>query len=106
LQRIPPLNGMLRLRFERGENDWYELYSFFARKQTRLSPEDINDARVPLGGTPGYATLNLKAGFKPSRNQEWLVSLENIGDIKYKSHGSGIYAPGINLAVTWRLSLN
>ena len=106
LQRIPPLNGMVRLRFERSAADWYELSSLFARKQNRLSPEDITDARIPPGGTPGYATLNLKAGFKPNRNQEWLVSLENIGDIKYKSHGSGVYAPGINLAVTWRLILD
>ena len=106
LQRIPPLNGMVRVRYERSANDWYELSSLFARKQTRLSPEDVTDPRIPPGGTPGYATLNFKAGFKPSRNQEWLVSLENIGDIKYKSHGSGVYGPGINLAITWRLSLN
>lgn len=102
LQRIPPLNGQLRVRYERSAKDWYELSSLFARKQTRLSPEDVTDPRIPRGGTPGYATLNFKAGFKPSRDQEWLVSLENIGDIKYKSHGSGVFSPGINLAVTWR----
>lgn len=106
LQRIPPVNGMARVRYDRSANDWYELSSLFARKQTRLSPEDVTDPRIPPGGTPGYATLNFKAGFKPSRDQEWLVSLENIGDIKYKNHGSGVYAPGINLAITWRLSLN
>ena len=106
LQRIPPTNGALRLRYQRSANDWYELYSFFAKKQTRLSPEDVTDARRPAGGTPGYATLNFKVGFKPSRDQEWLVSLENIGDVKYKTHGSGVYAPGVNLAVTWRFILD
>lgn len=105
LQRIPPLSGMLRVRYDHSAKDWYEVYSFFAGKQTRLSPEDITDARIPAGGTPGYATLNVRAGFKPSRDQEWLLSLENIGDIKYKNHGSGVYAPGANFAVTWRLIL-
>lgn len=105
LQRIPPLSGMLRVRYDRSAKDWYEVYSLFAGKQTRLSPEDLTDARIPAGGTPGYATLNVRAGFKPSRDQEWQVRLENIGDIKYKSHGSGVYAPGANFAVTWRLIL-
>lgn len=102
LQRIPPLNGAMRLRFDRTEKDWYEVYSLFAAKQHRLSPEDLGDLRIPRGGTPGYATLNLRAGFAPGRNQQWLVSLENIGNLKYKSHGSGIYAPGTNLSVIWR----
>lgn len=106
LQRIPPLNGAVRLRFERTAKDWYEVYSLFAAKQQRLSAEDRGDARIPRGGTPGYATLNLRAGFAPARNQQWLVSLENIGNLKYKSHGSGIYAAGTNLSITWRWSMD
>lgn len=106
LQRIPPLNGAVRLRFERTAKDWYEIYSLFAAKQHRLSAEDLSDARIPRGGTPGYATLNLRAGFAPGRNQQWLVSLENIGNLKYKSHGSGIYAAGTNLSITWRWNMD
>jgi TonB-dependent heme/hemoglobin receptor len=102
LQRIPPLYGSVRARFDFSSSQWYEAYSNFARKQTRLSPEDLTDVRIPVGGTPGYATLNLRAGFRPSVNQEWLVSLENLGNLQYKTHGSGVYAPGLNLAVTWR----
>lgn len=96
----------MRLRFDRSAKDWYELYSLFAAKQKRLSPEDLTDARIPSGGTPGYATRNLRAGFTPSRNQQWLVSVENLGNLKYKSHGSGIYAPGTNLNVTWRWNMD
>lgn len=106
LQRIPPVSGMLGVRYDRSAKDWYEAYSLFAGKQTRLSPEDLTDARIPAGGTPGYATFNLRAGFRPSRAQEWLLNLENIGDIKYKTHGSGVYAPGANFMVTWRLLLS
>lgn len=102
LQRIPPLYGAVRVRYDLKSTQWYEVYSNWAQKQTRLSPEDLTDVRIPSGGTPGYATLNLRAGFRPSRDQEWLISLENIGDIQYKTHGSGVYASGLNMAVTWR----
>lgn len=102
LQRIPPLYGVVRVHYELSSTQWYEVYSNWAQKQTRLSPEDLTDARIPSGGTPGYATLNLRAGFQPGRDHEWIVSLENIGDIQYKTHGSGVYASGLNLAVTWR----
>lgn len=105
LQRIPPLYGAVRARYDLTPTQWYEVYSNWAQKQTRLSPEDLTDARIPASGTPGYATLNLRAGFRPSRDQEWLISLENIGDIQYKTHGSGVYASGLSLAVTWRLLL-
>lgn len=105
LRRIPPLNGSLRLRYAPDERSWYEVYGLFADRQDRLSSGDLSDPRIPAGGTPGYGTLNLKAGFEPARGQDLVVSLENILDAKYKPHGSGVYAPGLNLAVTWRLAL-
>ncbi|MHB8825786.1 MAG: TonB-dependent receptor, partial [Thiobacillus sp.] len=105
LRRIPPLNGSLHLRYAPDDHSWYEVYSLFADRQHRLSSGDLSDPRIPIGGTPGYGTLNLKAGFKPAQRQDLLVSLENLTDVQYKSHGSGVYAPGLNLAVTWRLAL-
>ncbi|MHB8938171.1 MAG: TonB-dependent receptor plug domain-containing protein [Thiobacillus sp.] len=105
LRRIPPLNGSLHLRYAPDDHSWYEVYSLFADRQDRLSSGDLSDPRIPIGGTPGYGTLNFKAGFKPAKRQDLLVSLENLTDVQYKSHGSGIYAPGLNLAVTWRLAL-
>jgi TonB-dependent heme/hemoglobin receptor len=105
LRRIPPLNGSLNLRYAHDERTWYEVYSLFADRQDRLSPGDLSDPRIPPGGTPGYATLNFKAGFEPAHGQDLVVSLENALDAKYKTHGSGVYAPGINLVVTWMVTL-
>lgn len=105
LRRVPPLNGSLHVRYAPDERSWYEVYSVFAEEQDRLSSGDISDPRIGPHGTPGYGTLNLKAGFKPAANQDLLISLENLLDKKYKTHGSGIYAPGINLAVTWKIAL-
>ncbi|MBU1265511.1 MAG: TonB-dependent receptor [Gammaproteobacteria bacterium] len=105
LRRIPPLNGSLSLRYAQDERTWYEVYSLFADRQDRLSSGDLSDPRIPPGGTQGYATLNFKAGFEPAPGQDLVVSLENALDAQYKTHGSGVYAPGINLAVTWRVAL-
>lgn len=105
LRRIPPLNGSLHLRYAPDDRSWYEVYSLFADRQDRLSSGDLSDPRIPADGTPGYGTLNLKAGYKPARGQNLMVSLENVLDAKYKTHGSGVYAPGANLAVTWRIAL-
>ena len=104
LRRIPPLNGSLHLRYAPNARSWYEVYSLFADNQDRLAPGDISDPRIPPGGTPGYGTLNLKAWFKPAPRHDLIVSLENLTDVKYKSHGSGVYAPGLNLVVTWRMA--
>ncbi|MBA2351490.1 MAG: TonB-dependent receptor plug domain-containing protein [Burkholderiales bacterium] len=101
LQRIPPLNGSAHLRYAPSQETWAELYSLFARKQDRLSPEDLTDPRIPEGGTPGYATINFSVGYRPAANQELIGTVENIADKKYKTHGSGVFAPGINLIVSY-----
>ncbi len=103
LQRIPPLHGSVHLRYTPSSKAWFELYGLFARKQDRLSPEDRNDPRIPKGGTPGYGTANFSVGYRPAADQELIATLENIADKKYKTHGSGVFAPGVNLIATYLL---
>ncbi len=104
LRRIPPLNGTLNVRYNASARRWYEIAGLFADKQDKLSPGDIKDPRIPEGGTPGYGVVNLRAEFKPARGHEFLVALENIGDKKYKTHGSGVYAPGRSINLSYRAS--
>ena len=103
LQRIPPLFGQAALRFQPVETRWLEAFSLWARRQDRLSPEDLSDPRIGPNGTPGYATLNLRAGWQPTPGQEWLLTLEDFADLRYKTHGSGVFAPGRGVAVSLRL---
>lgn len=102
LRRIPPLNGTLCLRHDAGARLWGELAAVLAAKQDQLAPGDLTDPRIPAGGTPGYSVFHFNLGWKPARGHELLATLENIGDKLYKTHGSGIYAPGRNLALTYR----
>lgn len=101
LQRIPPLTGSVHLRYQAGPGAWYGVSSVFARRQDRLSPEDRTDPRIPIGGTPGYVIFNLAAGFRPAAGQEVILSLENIGNTKYKTHGSAVFGPGTNLVLSY-----
>jgi hemoglobin/transferrin/lactoferrin receptor protein len=102
LRRIPPLNGAARLRYAPTERFWTEGSVLWADDQDRLAQGDIEDPRIGPKGTPGYTVYSLKAGYRPHRSHEFLVGIENLSDKLYKTHGSGIFAPGLNVLATYR----
>ena len=109
IRREQPLNGLLGLRWDDdGGRFWSELYGRFADKQDRLSSGDRRDPRIPglirgsdeddpRAGTPGWFTLNVRTGVNIGNWPTLTVGLENITDRRYREHGSGVDAPGINL---------
>ncbi len=77
-----------------------------SRRQDRLAPvRDFTDERIPIGGTPGFATLNIRCGraFGDKQNHIVSLSLENITDQPYLVHGSGVLGTGFTarFACTW-----
>lgn len=52
--------------------------------------------------TPGYATLNFRAGFRVNENSEFIFILENVLDKNYRIHGSGTDNPGVNFATRYQ----
>lgn len=98
LSRIPPTQGILGIRFRQPELKSYAiLYTWMSRRQDRLDPvRDLSDERIPIGGTPGFATLNLRVGRTLGRLDRHRVnlSLENITDEAYLVHGSGVFGAG------------
>ena len=102
LRRIPPINGSARMVYYPIDRLWIEGSVWWADNQDRLAKGDIDDPRIGPKGTPGYTVFNLKAGYTPHPQHEFLVGLENLSDKKYKTHGSGIYAPGLNVMATYR----
>jgi outer membrane receptor protein involved in Fe transport len=95
--RVPPLNGRLGLVYEPGDKWRIEPYLDFASHQDRLSPRDETDPRISPNGTPGWGTLNLLASWQASPRLELGFRLQNLGDRKFREHGSGIDAAGLNL---------
>lgn len=105
MSRVPPLRGNLAWRFKMDKFQLSTLFSGAAR-QHRLSPADIDDSRIPVGGTPAYAVFHVRSRFNFSAKLTMNLSVENLGDYLYKQHGSGIYEPGrralISVDVRWR----
>ncbi len=98
LSRVPPTQGILGLRWrERELRSYFEVYTWMVRRQDRLDQvRDITDERIPIGGTPGYATLNVRMGRTYGSHDQHRVSLslENITDKNYLVHGSGVFGTG------------
>ncbi len=97
--RVPPLNGKLGLVYTGLPNVRVEPYLLFADDQGRLSPRDEQDPRIDPDGTPGWGTANIDLAWYPNNNLELGLRAENLLDNSYREHGSGIDAPGINLAL-------
>lgn len=102
LSKVPPFNGTIGARLEEAAAArwWCEFFIQWADKQDRLSSSDQNDKRIPVGGTPGWATLNLRGGLKLSDNLTLNLALLNLGDKRYRSHASGMDAPGFGAVLS------
>lgn len=103
LSRVMPVNGNVELRWAHEETRLVIGAAMrWAGAQDRLAISDQSDARIPLGGTPAYATFDLRAGWRfeqppgqPSLQLSLLV--ENVFDQVYRVHGSGINGAGRGL---------
>jgi hemoglobin/transferrin/lactoferrin receptor protein len=99
LSRIPPLQGILGLRWrDPSLRSYFQVYTWMVDRQDRLDPvRDAVDERIPIGGTPGFATLNARVGRSFGESNQHLLSLsmENITDKAYLVHGSGVFGTGI-----------
>lgn len=105
LQKLSPIQGLAGLRWrDRLNRSFVEVYTYTAARQSRLSPLDLVDPRVPAGGTPGFATLNMRAGARLGCNQRLSLGIENLTDKLYLVHGSGINGPGISFNLGYELS--
>lgn len=102
--RIPPLFGKLGARWFFAEGWETETFMLYATKQDRLSPRDVEDARINPDGTAGWATINGRLGWRATDGLLLQLNLENLADKRYREHGSGLDQPGrnVSLSVDWR----
>lgn len=98
LSRVPPAQGILGLRYrEPCGHRFFTIYTWMSDRQDRLDPvRDVTDERIPIGGTPGFATLNLRMGrtLGQDHRHRLSLSLENLLDKDYLIHGSGVLGTG------------
>lgn len=106
LSRVPPLNGTLDVRWSLDLRAYAGAAVRWALAQDRLAPTDLNDPRIPLGGTPGYAVFDLRAGWgMEERRLVFAAVLENVFDAAYRVHGSAVNGPGRGVLLSMEAGL-
>lgn len=79
---------------------WADASGTLVKTQNKLSFGDKSDtSRIPPGGTPGYALMGVRAGWRVSKAFTATAGLENIANTDYRVHGSGVQGPGRNAVV-------
>ena len=101
VSRLMPFTSSLALRWQAPRSLWWCAARVTAvARGNRLSSSDRGDtSRIPPGGTPGYLHVMLNGGYQATENLELFVTLDNVTDIDYRVHGSGVNQPGINAIV-------
>jgi outer membrane receptor protein involved in Fe transport len=96
MRRIPPLHGGLSLSYAR-KKLFVNSELLFAAAQDRLSAGDKADNRMNPLGTPGWAIINVQANYHFNSHLSISLQAQNIGDVDYRMHGSGINGVGRSL---------
>jgi len=106
LSRIPPLNGTAEIQWRDSDSGAYVGAGVrWAATQDRLSTGDVADARIPHGGTPGYATFDARGGVQVRQRLSLSVAFINLGDTRYRTHGSGVLGAGRSVVASLELQL-
>ena len=100
--RIPPLTGRLEISYDPGGRFTVDAWLRFAGEQDRLSARDGRDVRIDPAGTGGWGIVGVRGSW--NYRDAWLFTLgvDNILDKRYRTHGSGLDAPGRNAYITLR----
>jgi len=100
--RVPPLNGYLDFSYDLDDRWQFRAWLRAAARQDRLSPRDITDPRIDPDGSAGWASLGTSTTWSNDGGWQVTVSADNLTDKQYRTHGSGIDAPGRNFTATLR----
>ncbi|MCS6797991.1 MAG: TonB-dependent receptor [Myxococcota bacterium] len=101
LSRVPPPQGTAELRWTNARPSVHLGAALrWALDATRLAPTDRADARIPPGGTPGYAVVDLRGSLLVERALRIGLIVENVLDAPYRVHGSSILGPGRGMILT------
>ena len=96
--RLMPSQAMFVTRYSPATEPWWGELSVLAfGKADDLSLKDGTDSsRIPGNGTPGFALFGLRGGRSLGENTTLTLAAENLGDVDYRVHGSGLNGPGRN----------
>jgi outer membrane receptor protein involved in Fe transport len=103
VRRIPPLFGRLLVEYKKS-TWWCNVEWLAAAKQDRLAQGDMDDNRIPAGGTPGWNIFNINTGYT-WRFLEADLRLQNLLNKDYRYHGSGVNGYGRSALFTLKVDI-
>lgn len=103
--RLMPAQAILTTRYAPKGSKWSSKFSLHAvSKADKLSLKDETDkTRIPINGTPGFLLTNFYGNYEVSEFSSVSLTIENITNIDYRIHGSGINGPGRNLILSYSI---
>jgi hemoglobin/transferrin/lactoferrin receptor protein len=106
LSKMLPFSGLIGIRWQPTDAKyWVEGIMKASDNQDKLTASDKSDTqRIPPGGTPGYVTFAIRGGWDVNSMFSVNAAIENIGNIDYRIHGSGVNEPGLNFILSGKVS--
>ena len=103
--RLMPVQAKFSTYFAPVGSNWSSALSFLAvSKADDLSLKDETDiTRIPSSGTPAYFLTNFYGSYGLSDSSLISLAVENIGDVDYRVHGSGLNGAGRNFILSCSL---
>jgi len=104
LDHIPPVYGRIGMRWHTTRAN-VEIFSLFNGKKPikdYFPNGEDNEQYAPADGMPAWWTLNLRGGFRFTKNLTLQAGVDNLLDVQYRAFASGINGPGRNFWVTIR----
>ncbi|GBC61461.1 TonB-dependent receptor [Desulfonema ishimotonii] len=100
---IPPLNGLVGVRYDHSAGFWGSLELEWAAKQ-----DDVPSGRMESGS---WETMNVRAGYRfpmGKTRQEIMVGVDNLFDKEYRNYLSTsrdieLKEPGISFLAAWKM---
>jgi len=121
MRHTHPAWGVAALRYERQRSrmkPWAELQGKFVGRFDRIppsrlsgdvgyfeDPQDSTSGKRRTWGLPGYTVLDLRGGFKPLPNVTFVIGMDNLFDILYRSAHSRMDAGGRGIYATLDIEL-
>jgi hemoglobin/transferrin/lactoferrin receptor protein len=102
MRRIPPFNGRIGIVYE-AKSIFIRPEFLFANAQNRLAQADKDDNRIGKNGTSDWQIFNLHSGYN-FKKATINLTLQNLGNKDYRTHGSGINGVGRSAIMTLELN--
>lgn len=101
--RVPPPQATLGARLKVSLRWEIQAFARGRLAQRRLNdPVNLDDNRIPEGGTDGYVTLHGRARCELGAGWEGAAAVDNLTNTLALEHGSGFYLPGIGGSLSLR----